>query len=68
MPRGKAAGQRCVHLDPDLRCALFGDHRRPRACVDFQPEPDVCGENRREALRLLGELERASRPAAEGWR
>ncbi len=68
MPEGKASGQRCLHLDEAMRCRLFGDPRRPRACADFQPEPDVCGSDRAEALRLIGELELASRPTMEGAR
>jgi len=62
MPGGKPAGVRCVHLDEQLRCALFGDPRRPRACADFQAEPAVCGENRDEALSRLRWLEAESLP------
>ncbi|MFV8819578.1 YkgJ family cysteine cluster protein [Haliea sp. E17] len=62
MPAGKAAGERCVHLDASLRCALFGDPRRPQACADFQPEPAFCGSRRGEALRLLTEMEFATAP------
>ena len=57
MPAGKAAGERCVHLDDSLRCLLFGDPRRPRFCASFAAEPAVCGESREQALRLLAELE-----------
>lgn len=57
MPRGKAAGERCVHLDENLRCALFGDPRRPSFCGTFRAEPACCGENREQALRILAELE-----------
>ena len=57
MPRGKAAGERCIHLDPDLRCALFGKPERPAACAAFQPEEWLCGTNRDEALQRIAVLE-----------
>jgi len=65
MPRGKAAGERCVHLDQDLRCGLFGDPRRPRCCTGFAAEPAVCGENREQALLMLAQLEVLTLP--EKW-
>jgi len=62
MPEGKPAGQRCVHLTATLRCALFDDPRRPKACAAFAPEAAVCGATRDEALQLLSDLEHASAP------
>jgi Fe-S-cluster containining protein len=62
MPDGKPAGVRCVHLAEDLRCGLWGDSRRPAVCAGFRAEPEVCGADRDEALRLIGELEAATRP------
>ena len=64
MPRGKAAGERCIHLDADLRCELFGDPRRPRFCATFDAEPAVCGDNRQQALEILAELEVLTLPPA----
>ena len=58
MPGGKAAGERCVHLTVQRTCRLFGDTRRPRTCIDFQPEPATCGNTRSEAVELLNMLER----------
>jgi Fe-S-cluster containining protein len=63
MPRGKAAGERCVHLDESLRCQLFDDPRRPRFCATFAAEPAFCGENREQALLILAELELLTLPA-----
>ena len=63
MPGGKPAGVRCAHLDGDLRCALFGDPRRPGLCAAFAPDRAVCGDNRGEALQLIAALELASAPA-----
>ena len=54
MPNGKAAGERCVHLSPEALCALFGQPERPAVCGAFQADPQVCGESREEAIRLLG--------------
>lgn len=62
MPGGKPAGVRCVHLDETWRCGLFGDPRRPQCCSDFQAEPDFCGNDREEAIIILGRLEELSRP------
>ena len=62
MPEGKPAGVPCVHLDPQLRCRLFGDARRPGLCDAFTPDPAVCGETREEALAALERLEVLSLP------
>jgi hypothetical protein len=64
MPRGKAAGERCVHLDASMRCELFEDPRRPRFCATFAAEPAVCGANREQALAILAELEILTLPPA----
>ena len=64
MPQGKKAGQRCVHLDVNQRCELFGDSRRPEYCSTFAAEPEVCGESLEQALVILAELELSTlRPA-----
>lgn len=62
MPDGKPAGQRCVQLMTDHRCALFGRPERPDVCVRLRPEPDMCGSSRAGALAWLAELERATAP------
>lgn len=56
MPGGKPAGIRCIHLDDDLRCRLFNDPSRPEVCNLFKPEPEFCGSNRSEALKILAGL------------
>ena len=66
MPRGKPAGQPCVHLDAAYGCRLFGDPRRPAVCTALGPEPAMCGDDRRQALAYLTELERATQPASAG--
>ena len=62
LPYGKPAGMPCPHLTETLRCALFGDPRRPAVCATLQPRADMCGETREFALRHLQELERATAP------
>jgi hypothetical protein len=62
MPDGKPAGVPCVQLDSAGRCRLFGRPERPAFCGGLQPAADMCGDDRAQALRLLGELERATRP------
>ena len=63
MPHGKPAGERCVQLLPDFRCAIFGQPERPAVCVSLRPTEQMCGANRDEALRFLDGLEVATRPA-----
>jgi Fe-S-cluster containining protein len=58
MPGGKPAGERCVQLDEDNRCRLFGSPLRPAVCGGFPPQRDTCGETGAAALQLLAELER----------
>ncbi len=60
MPAGKAAGERCLHLSEQNLCGLFGHPGRPAVCSAFQADPQVCGEQREDALRLLGWLEQAT--------
>lgn len=57
MPAGKPAGVRCIHLTEQLRCGLWNHPDRPKACDDFQAEPDFCGQDRRTALALLEAIE-----------
>ncbi len=47
MPNGKPAGVRCVNLDDDLRCKIFGRPERPL----------ICGQSRAEAVTIMAELE-----------
>lgn len=60
MPSGKPAGERCLHLSVENLCQLFGDPRRPAVCGEFDADPEVCGDSREDAIRLLGWLEQAT--------
>ncbi len=57
MPEGKPAGVACIHLLDDYRCALYGDPSRPAVCLSYRAEPEFCGNNREEAIRILNSLE-----------
>jgi len=61
MPNGKAAGQRCVQLDHDNRCQLFGKAERPRVCVSFKASVEMCGDNYNQAIANLQLLELMTR-------
>lgn len=57
MPNGKPAGERCLHLLADQRCAIFHSPERPAVCAGFKAEASVCGSTAEEALRIIGWLE-----------
>lgn len=60
MPDGKPAGQRCLHLDRNYACKLWGDPQRPQVCDGFKPEPWLCGQDREQALRNIRLVEQAT--------
>jgi Fe-S-cluster containining protein len=62
MPNGKPAGVRCVQLDDDERCRIFGQPERPAVCGSLQPAREMCGPNRAHAMHWLDALERATQP------
>lgn len=53
MPHGKPAGERCLHLSVESLCALFGKPERPPVCSQFKAEPEVCGVDQADAIRLI---------------
>lgn len=61
MPDGKPAGIRCIQLDEQNLCLLFGLNSRPAVCLGFRAMVDVCGNSQDEALWLIGELEMQTR-------
>ena len=62
MPNGKPPGVPCIQLDEDLRCQIFGQPERPAVCGGLQPDEDMCGDSREQALRWLGYMEDLTRP------
>ena len=63
MPEGKPAGVRCVQLDADNRCRIFGRPERPACCDGLQPSSEMCGTRPAEALLWLSALEVSTQPA-----
>ncbi|MGZ3159555.1 MAG: YkgJ family cysteine cluster protein [Burkholderiaceae bacterium] len=57
MPNGKLAGERCIQLDDDQQCKIFGQPERPAVCGTLQPSLEMCGETRVDALLYLTTLE-----------
>ncbi|HOY70482.1 MAG TPA: YkgJ family cysteine cluster protein [Methylotenera sp.] len=62
MPNGKPAGVRCVQLDSENRCMIFGKPERPDFCGGLQPNVEMCGENRSHAMHFLARLEVLTKP------
>ena len=62
LPQGKAAGERCLHLDGDNTCALYGLEERPQVCRNLRPSAEMCGGSFEEAMAYLSRLEELTRP------
>jgi len=58
----KPAGVRCVQLDDQDRCKIFGRPERPAVCGSLQPSELMCGESREQAMRWLGRMEEQTSP------
>jgi hypothetical protein len=55
---------RCVQLDEQLRCRLFGRPERPAVCASLRPTLEMCGTDAVAAMHGLRLLERATQPSA----
>ena len=62
MPNGKPAGERCVHLDNQNCCKIFGKAERPAFCASLQPSLEMCGETREQSMIWLTNLEYLTKP------
>jgi uncharacterized protein len=62
MPNGKPAGVRCIQLDDENRCMIFGKPERPAFCGSLQPSEEMCGETREQAIAWLTRLEMLTKP------
>ena len=60
MPNGKPAGVPCIHLDSRFQCQLFGQSSRPRVCCRLKPCMEMCGNDRKQALDYLTQLEQVT--------
>jgi uncharacterized protein len=63
MPNGKPAGVRCVQLNDENACKIFGMPERPAFCASLQPSLEMCNETREQAMIWLTQLEVATQPA-----
>jgi hypothetical protein len=63
MPQGKPAGVRCVNLNGDNQCNIWGQPHFPEVCRKFSASAWVCGNNNLEALQLLTHLEALTTPS-----
>lgn len=62
MPDGKPAGVRCIQLDDENRCRVFGHPSRPTFCGGLQASREMCGDSSEHAMRWLAQLEKATCP------
>lgn len=62
MPDGKPAGVRCIQLDTQNRCRIFGQPERPAVCSQLRPSPEMCGADAGAATRYLIRLELLTQP------
>ena len=62
MPEGKAEGIRCIQLDENNLCKIFGQSSRPDVCLSFQASEEFCGDSNDFALQSLSLLEQQSAP------
>ncbi len=65
MPNGKPAGVRCIQLNNDNRCMIFGRPERPAFCGGLQPSQEMCGDNAAQAIAWLSRLEELTSPTAD---
>jgi Fe-S-cluster containining protein len=63
MPNGKPAGVRCVQLNEQNMCKIFGQPERPAFCGGLQPSAEMCGDTREQAIAWLTHLEQITAPA-----
>jgi uncharacterized protein len=62
MPQGKPAGVRCVQLDANNACLIFGRPERPAVCSQLQPSAEMCGADAGAAMHYLARLELLTQP------
>ena len=62
MPQGKPAGVRCIQLDAQDACNIFGSPERPAVCGGLMPSTEMCGTTNEQALAYLTRLEWLTEP------
>ena len=62
MPNGKPAGVRCVQLNEQNMCKIFGQPERPEFCGGLQPSAEMCRDTHEQAIHWLTNLEQLTAP------
>jgi uncharacterized protein len=67
MPNGKPAGVRCIQLNAQNGCLIFGKPERPAFCAGLQASIEMCGEDhlknpKEHAMVWLSRLEILTKP------
>jgi len=57
MSGGKPSATKCIQLTEDLLCKVFNHPDRPKVCGNFKFDILICGENKNDAMKIMGELE-----------
>ena len=61
MAGGKPAGVRCVNLDANNQCRLWGSAEYPETCRGFRAEAWLCGDSQADAMSRIEDHEQATR-------
>jgi hypothetical protein len=61
MLSGKPAGVKCIQLDDNYRCKLFGKPERPPVCGSLRPSAEMCGNSNEHARGYLDMLEQLTK-------
>ena len=62
MENGKKAGERCINLTSENKCAIFNSPDRPKVCSGLKPSLEMCGEANEYAMDYLEKLEKLTSP------
>jgi len=62
MENGKPAGTRCINLDNNNLCLLFGKKERPKVCISLTPSKEMCGNSYFDAVKYLEIIEKETLP------
>lgn len=57
MPNGKPADVRCIQLNDQNQCLIFGLPTRPSVCSSLKPDVEMCGQVHEDAFAYLQDLE-----------
>ena len=64
MPQGKPAGIRCIQLNEDNKCKIFGQSNRPNVCLGLKASKEMCGTSFEDAIDFITMLEEQTKPSS----